>query len=243
MSHLHFVASKEYRQRVIQLGERPERVFLVGGLGIDNIIRLQLLDRAQLEASLDFKLGPKNLLITFHPVTLENKSSAHQMAELLVALDKLGEETHLIFTMPNADNGGRELIDMVENFVASHRNARAYTSLGQLRFLSAVNLVDGVVGNSSSGLAEAPSLATGAVNIGDRQSGRLKALSVIDCAPQSNAISDAIAKLYSLKFRQSLKLVVNPYGNGGASQKIVQVIRNYDLTNVLKKSFYDIEDQ
>ena len=241
MSHLHFVAAEEYRQRVIQLGEQPERVFLVGGLGIDNINRLKLLDRAALEASLDFKLGPKNLLITFHPVTLENQSSGQQMSELLTALDQLGEDTHLIFTMPNADNGGRELIEMVENFVATHKNARAYTSLGQLRFLSAVKLVDGVVGNSSSGLAEVPSFATGTVNIGDRQRGRLKAQSVIDCAPQSQAIFEAIGKLYNAEYRQALQSVVNPYGNGGASQKIVQILRNHDLSDVLKKSFYDIE--
>jgi GDP/UDP-N,N'-diacetylbacillosamine 2-epimerase (hydrolysing) len=129
MSHLHFVAAEEYRQRVIQLGEQPDRVFLVGGLGIDNIKHLQLLDRAELEASLDFKLGLKNLLITFHPVTLENQSSAQQMAELLAALENLGEETHLIFTMPNADNGGRELIGMVENFVCyAHKRTRLYVA-------------------------------------------------------------------------------------------------------------------
>lgn len=239
MSHLHFVAAEEYRQRVIQLGEQPDRVFLVGGLGIDNIKRLQLFDRAELETSLNFKLGLKNLLITFHPVTLENQSSAQQMAELLAALEKLDEETHLIFTMPNADNGGRELISMVENFVAMNRNARAFTSLGQLRFLSTLKLVDGVVGNSSSGLTEAPSLATGTVNIGDRQRGRLKAQSVIDCVPERHAILDAIDKLYEYEFKQALKSVVNPYGHGGASQKIVQILRNHDLTDVLKKSFYD----
>lgn len=243
MSHLHFVAAEEYHQRVIQLGEQPERVFLVGGLGIDNIKRLKLLDRAAMEASIDFKLGPKNLLITFHPVTLENQSSVQQMSELLTALDRLGEETHLIFTMPNADNGGRELIGMVENFVATHANARAYTSLGQLRFLSCVKLVDGVIGNSSSGLAEAPSLQTGTVNIGDRQRGRLKAQSVIDCAPQSQAIFDAIGKLYSTPFRQSLSSVVNPYGNGGASEKIVQALRSQDLSDILKKSFFNIKSQ
>jgi len=241
MAHLHFAAAEEYRQRVIQLGEQPDRVFLVGGLGIDNIKRLHLLDRAALELSLDFKLGLKNLLITFHPVTLENQSSVQQMAELLVALEKLGEETHLIFTMPNADNGGRELIGMVENFVATHMNARAYTSLGQLRFLSTVKLVDGIVGNSSSGLTEAPSLATGTVNIGDRQRGRLKAQSVIDCIPQSHAIFDAIGKLYDVDFMQSLQSVINPYGNGGASQRIVQILRNHDLADILKKSFYNIE--
>jgi GDP/UDP-N,N'-diacetylbacillosamine 2-epimerase (hydrolysing) len=241
MSHLHFVAAEEYRQRVIQLGELPARVFLVGGLGIDNIKRLKLLDRTELEASLDFKLGPKNLLITFHPVTLENQSSDQQMSALLTALDKLGKDTHLIFTMPNADNGGRELICMVENFVATHENARAYTSLGQIRFLSCVKLVDGVIGNSSSGLAEAPSLQTGTVNIGDRQRGRLKAQSVIDCAPQSEAIIDAIVKLYSTAFQQTLSSVVSPYGNGGASEKIVQTLRSQDLSDILKKSFYNLK--
>jgi GDP/UDP-N,N'-diacetylbacillosamine 2-epimerase (hydrolysing) len=225
---------------VIQLGEQPERVFLVGGLGIDNIKHLKLLDRTAIEESLDFKLGPKNLLITFHPVTLENQSSDQQMSELLTALDRLGEETHLIFTMPNADNGGRVLIGMVEEFVATHINARAYTSLGQLRFLSCVKLVDGVVGNSSSGLAEAPSLQTGTVNIGDRQRGRLKAESVIDCTPQSQAILDAIGKLYSTPYRQTLSSVVNPYGNGGASAKIVQTLRSQGLTDLLKKSFYNL---
>lgn len=240
MSHLHFVAAEEYRQRVIQLGEQPERVFLVGGLGIDNIKQLKLLDRTAIEESLDFKLGPKNLLITFHPVTLENQSSDQQMSELLAALDRLGEDTHLIFTMPNADNGGRVLIGMVEEFVATHINARAYTSLGQLRFLSCVKLVDGVVGNSSSGLVEAPSLQTGTVNIGDRQRGRLKAQSVIDCTPQSQAILDAIGKLYSTPYRQTLSSVVNPYGNGGASAKIVQTLRSQGLIDLLKKSFYNL---
>ncbi len=240
MSHLHFVAAEEYRHRVIQLGEQPDRVFLVGGLGIDSIKRLQLLDRAELEASLDFKLGLKNLLITFHPVTLENQSSAQQMSELLAALEQIGEETHLIFTMPNADNGGRELIGMIETFVASHSNARAYTSLGQLRFLSTVKIVDGVVGNSSSGLAEAPSLATGAVNIGDRQRGRLKAQSVIDSLPQRRPILNAINTLYSSAFQQLLQTAENPYGDGGASEKIVQILRDQSLDDILKKSFHDI---
>lgn len=241
MSHLHFVAAREYCDRVIQLGEHPDRVFLVGGLGIDNIKRLKLLERAELEAAIDFKLGPKNLLVTFHPATLDDQSSADQMAQLLVALDQLGEETHLIFTLPNADNGGRALISMIEAFVASHANARAYTSLGQLRFLSCAKLVDGVIGNSSSGLAEIPSLATGTVNIGDRQKGRLKAQSVLDCQPECQSILAAIEKLYTKEFRQSLPTVVNPYGSGGASQKIVETLRNRDLAGILKKNFYDIK--
>jgi GDP/UDP-N,N'-diacetylbacillosamine 2-epimerase (hydrolysing) len=238
MSHLHFVAAEDYRRRVVQLGEAPERVFLVGGLGIDSIKRLQLLDREALEASLDFRLGRRNLLVTFHPVTLEKSTAGAQMAELLAALDAL-EDTHLIFTMPNADTDGRVLIDMVEQFVASHPNARAYTSLGQLRYLSCISQVDGVVGNSSSGLAEVPSFRKGTVNIGDRQRGRLKAQSVIDCAPERQAISQALRTLYSPEFQARLPHVRNPYGEGGASEKVVRVLQEYPLDGLLKKTFHD----
>ena len=241
MSHLHFVAAEDYRRRVIQLGEQPERVFLVGGLGIDAIKRITLLEREALEASLDFKLGRKNLLITFHPVTLEGASSQQQMAELLVALGEL-TDTNLIFTMPNADTGGRELAAMVDAFVASHGNARVYSSLGQLRYLSCMQYVDGVVGNSSSGLAEAPSMGIGTINIGDRQKGRLSASSVIDCAPTAAGIREALAKLYDPAFRSTLGETVNPYGNGGASKKIVEALSTYPIDNLLKKSFYDIPD-
>lgn len=241
MSHLHFVAAEEYRRRVVQLGEAPERVFLVGGLGIDNLRRLELLDRAALEAALDFKLGPKNLLVTFHPVTLEESTAGAQMAELLAALDAL-EDTHLIFTMPNADTDGRILIDMIEQFVAARPHARAYTSLGQLRYLSCIRQVDGVVGNSSSGLAEVPSFHKGTVNIGDRQRGRLKAESVIDCSPERESIAGALRTLYSPEFQVQLATVRNPYGEGGASEKVVRVLQEYPLDTLLKKTFYDLRD-
>lgn len=239
MSHLHFVAAEEYRRRVIQLGEQPKRVFLVGGLGIDNIKRLKLLDRAELEASLDFKLGQKNLLITFHPVTLETATAANQMAELLAALAEL-KDTQLIFTLPNADTDGRVMIRMVEQFVTQHANARAYTSLGQLRYLSCIAHVDGVVGNSSSGLTEVPSFRRGTINIGDRQLGRLQAASVINCEPSRLAISAALQRLYSADFQAGLSLVCNPYGEGGASEKIIAVIKSIALDDVLKKHFYDL---
>lgn len=239
MSHLHFVAAEDYRRRVIQLGEQPERVFLVGGLGIDAIRRITLMTREELEASIDFRLGPRNLLITFHPVTLESRSSAHQMHELLKALDGL-RDTHLIFTMPNADTGGRELTSMVESFVRSHPNARAYSSLGQLRYLSCMKWVDGVVGNSSSGLAEAPSMGVGTIDIGDRQRGRLRASSVIHCEPDCQQIAEAIHTLYSPAFRQGLATVVNPYGTGGASQRIVEVLASHPLDALVKKKFHDI---
>ena len=239
MSHLHFVAAEEYRQRVIQLGEQPERVFLVGGLGIDNIKRLRLLDRAELEDSLGFKLGQKNLLITFHPVTLETATAADQMAELLVALDEL-MDTQLIFTMPNADTDGRVMIRMVEQFVAQHANARAYTSLGQLRYLSCITHVDGVVGNSSSGLAEVPSFRKGTINIGERQRGRLQAASVINCEPTRQSIAAALEKLYDTDFQANLCQVLNPYGEGGASEQVVETIKHYAIDAIVKKAFYDL---
>lgn len=241
MSHLHFVAAEAYRQRVIQLGEQPDRVFLVGGLGVDNIKRLQLLDRDALEDSLDFKLGQKNLLVTFHPVTLETATAANQMVELLAVLADL-RDTHLIFTLPNADTDGRALIKMVEEFVAQHPNARAYTSLGQLRYLSCVAHVDGVIGNSSSGLAEVPSFKKGTINIGDRQRGRLQASSIINCEPNRESILSGLVKLYSTDYQEELNRVINPYGEGSASTSIVSTIKSVALDGLLKKCFYDLSN-
>jgi GDP/UDP-N,N'-diacetylbacillosamine 2-epimerase (hydrolysing) len=239
MSHLHFVGAQEYRLRVIQLGEAPEHVFLVGGLGIDSIKRIQLLDRVELEASMGLTFGPKNLLITFHPVSLENATAKKQMDELLNALGRL-HDTQLIFTMTNADTDGRTLIKQVEQFVADHSNAHAFTSLGQLRYLSCIAQVDGVVGNSSSGLAEVPSFQKGTINIGDRQRGRLMAESVINCEPNQAAITSALERLYSPSFQQYLSKVVNPYGEGGASCRIVKVLKNFSVENLVKKKFHDL---
>ena len=238
MSHLHFVAAEEYRQRVIQLGEQPDRVFLVGGLGADNISRLKLLDRKALQQSLGFELGQKSLLVCFHPVTLETATAAQQMAELLAALAEL-RNTQLVFTMPNADTDGRVLIQLIEQFVAQHANTRAYTSLGQLRYLSCMAHVDGVVGNSSSGLLEAPSFQKGTINIGDRQRGRLQAASVINCEPTRQSITSALGHLYSANFQSGLSKVISPFGEGGASNAIVAKIKSIPLSGVLKKRFYD----
>lgn len=239
MSHLHFVAAEDYRLRVIQLGEHPDRVFLVGGMGVDAIKRITLLGKEELEASLGFKFGLRNLLITFHPVTLEGQSSGQQMAELLAALDDL-TDTNMIFTMPNSDTGGRELAGMVDRFVSSHENARVYTSLGQHRYLSCMKYVDAVVGNSSSGLAEAPSMGIGTINIGDRQKGRLSASSVINCESQRDSIREALKKLYEPEFQASIAKTVNPYGSGGASKKIVETLRRHPFNNLLKKSFFNL---
>jgi GDP/UDP-N,N'-diacetylbacillosamine 2-epimerase (hydrolysing) len=239
MSHLHFVAAEEYRQRVIQLGEQPKQVFLVGGLGVDGIKRLQLLDRGSLEASLGLKFDLKNLLITFHPTTLEVDSAAKQLEELLHALADL-QDTTLIFTLPNSDTGSRELIKIIQNFVVQHSNAHVFTSLGHLKYLSCIAQVDCVVGNSSSGLIEAPSFKKGTINIGDRQRGRLQAKSVINCMPSCDSIANALKQVYSPEFQARLHEVINPYEQRDSSAKVVEILKRHPISGIIKKSFYDI---
>lgn len=240
MSHLHFVAAEPYRDRVIQLGESPERVFLVGGLGVDAIKRLKPLDRHALARRLGFEFRARNLLVTFHPATLDDGEASEQVEALLGALDSLGEDTGLIFTLPNADTGGRAIARRIEAYAGSRPNAVAHTSLGQLGYLSCLGQVDAVVGNSSSGLIEAPTFGIGTVNIGDRQAGRLKAASVVDCAPQTDAIKAAVVRVLSPAFREEIATIVNPYGEGGASEAIVHILRQHPLDGLLKKRFHDL---
>lgn len=240
MSHLHFVAAEEYKNRVMQLGEDPNHVYLVGGLGVDTIKKLKLLSKEELENQLKLHFRSRNLLITFHPVTLENETAKKQMDELLEALSSL-EDTTLIFTMPNADSGGRLLIKMIDDFVEMHSNAHAFTTLGQLRYLSTIAYVDGVVGNSSSGLTEVPSFKKGTINIGDRQLGRLRATSVIDCDPNQDDIKNALRSLYSVEYQEGLKYTLNPYGTGGASEKILEILHNVKFPELLKKRFFGLE--
>jgi GDP/UDP-N,N'-diacetylbacillosamine 2-epimerase (hydrolysing) len=243
MSHIHFTAASVYRDRVIQLGEHPDTVHVVGGLGIEGINRQKLMDRHSWEREVGFKLGEKNLLVTFHPVTLERASAEHQFSELLKALDQI-KNTKLVFTMPNADTEGRVIMSMIRLFVEMRRDtAIAFESLGQIRYLSLLQWVDGVVGNSSSGLIEAPSFKIGTINIGDRQDGRLKAESVIDCMPEEASILDALKKLYSPGFRSSLTSVKNPYDHGNASAAICEVLGSVDITHIVKKRFYDVGGQ
>ena len=239
MSHLHFVATDEYRSRVLQLGENPKNVYLVGGVGIDSIKNLPLLSKEDFENQLGIKLDTKSLLITFHPVTLDSESPEQQMKELLAALSHL-HDTTLIFTMPNADTGGRALIDMIEKFVGQNKNAKVFTSLGQLKYLSCISHVDGVVGNSSSGLTEVPTFKKGTINVGDRQLGRIQASSVINCEPKEKDIKRAIKTLYSLDFNSNLAATMNPYGEGGASARIVKALKEASLEGIVKKTFYDL---
>ena len=241
MSHIHFTATDEYRNRVIQLGEQPDKVFNVGGLGIDNIKKLKLLSKEEFEKSIDFKLNKKNIIVTFHPVTLENSTAKEQFQNLLDAIDKL-EDTNIIFTKANSDTDGRVINSMIDEYVSANSDKSVgFTSLGQLRYLSALQFVDAMVGNSSSGLAEAPSFNIGTINIGDRQKGRIMADSVINCTNDLESIKSGFKKLYSDEFSKELDNVTNPYGDGGASKKIKEIIKKVSLENILKKSFYDIK--
>lgn len=237
MSHLHFVTNEAAAARVRQLGENPQHLFNVGSPGLDYIRRLKLLNRAELEASLDFGLRKKNLLVTFHPVTLESTPAADQFLELLRALENLDEDFGIIFTMPNSDTDGRGIIRLIENYVSRHTNARAYSSLGQVRYLSTMAQVDVVVGNSSSGLYEAPSFNKPTVNIGDRQKGRLAANSVIHCATEASAIATAITQALQL----NCEGVGNPYGDGNSAARIKEILKRMDdPTALLKKRFFDL---
>ena len=240
MAHLHFTATKEYKNRVIQLGEEPRRVFNVGGMGIENIKKLKLLDKNEFEKSINFKLNAKNILVTFHPVTLENKTVKKQFKELLEAIKGL-KDTNIIFTKSNSDTDGKIINNMIDEFVNKNSNKSVgFVSLGQLKYLSALQYVDVIVGNSSSGLLEAPSFKIGTINIGDRQKGRIKARSVIDCSPNTKSIKNAFIKIYSKKFQEQLKKVKNPYGDKFASKQIIKVIKKIKLNNILKKKFYDL---
>jgi UDP-N-acetylglucosamine 2-epimerase (non-hydrolysing)/GDP/UDP-N,N'-diacetylbacillosamine 2-epimerase (hydrolysing) len=235
MAHLHFVTNEVAARRVRQMGEEPARIHNFGSPGIDGIRRMTLVGREELARDLECEFAARNLLITFHPVTLEPGASEKQFGALLAALGSLGPDVGLFFTMPNADTGGRRLAAMVQEFVASHSRARAYVSLGQARYLSLMAEVDAVVGNSSSGLYEAPSLKKPTVNIGDRQTGRLLAASVINCEPETDAIVAAIKAAFLLDCTNT----VNPYGDGHASERIAAVLKRIpDPRALLRKRFY-----
>lgn len=241
MSHLHFTSTERYRKRVIQLGENPKRVFNVGALGLFNVKRLKLLSKDVLEQELNFKFSKHNLLVTFHPVTLEKNTSKHQFQNLLDVLGSL-KNTHIIFTKTNADTEGRIINKMIDIYVSKNSSwSVSFTSMGQLKYLSTMQFVDAVAGNSSSGIIEAPSFKIGTINIGDRQKGRERAKSVIDCDPTKEDIRNALEKLYSKEFQESLKSIINPYSDGNTAKRIKDVLKDYNITNIVKKCFHDIE--
>ena len=240
MAWWHFVAADEYEKRVIQLGEYPDRVFNVGGLGVDVINKTNLLSKKELMDKTGIQFDDKNLMVTFHPVTLENNTSEKQCQALLNVLGKM-QDTYIIFTMPNADTGGRIIKEMVIDFVKRNSNRSiSFESMGQLNYLSTLQFVNGVVGNSSSGLAEVPTFKIGTVNIGERQKGRLKANSIIDCEPTEDSIKSAIETLYNNDFQEKLKDVKNPYGKGLATEKILDLLDKNPIPTEPKKEFYDL---
>ena len=239
-SYLHFTSADEYRKRVIQLGEHPERVFNVGALGIDNIKNMKFLTKKEVEQKIGKSFKKKNLLITFHPVTLEKNKSELYFKNLLKALDEL-MDTLLIFTKANADTEGRKINYLIDEYVAKNSDkAVAFTNMGQLLYLSTMKYVDAVVGNSSSGIIEAPSFKIGTINIGNRQKGRIKAKSIIDCGPNYNSIKIALHKLCSNEFKEKIKNVTSPYGSGNTSKMILNILKKISVNNI-KKEFFNLD--
>ncbi|MBU3106228.1 UDP-N-acetylglucosamine 2-epimerase [Clostridium gasigenes] len=241
MSYLHFTSTEEYRKRVIQLGENPNRVFNVGAIGVENIVSLDLLEKREIEKSIGFTLDKPFGLVTFHPVTLENNTSEYQFRELLKALDEM-DGMKFIITKANSDSDGRVINKMIDEYEKDNKDKIiAFTSMGYLRYLSAMKYCNSVIGNSSSGIIEAPSFNKPTINIGDRQKGRMQAESVINCNPSKADIVNAINISLSKEFREKIKNSINPYGDGNTSSKIINIIKQALSQNInLKKKFYDI---
>lgn len=241
MSYLHFTATEQYRRRVIQLGEHPDRVFTVGAMGIENILKSKLLSKRELEESISFSLDKPYAVVTFHPVTLESEGAKEQFKEILLAFAK-NDGMKYIFTKANADADGRIINQMIEDYVLDNTNAICFESLGSLRYLSAVKYSSVVIGNSSSGLIEVPSLKVPTINIGDRQKGRMQADSVINCPANALEIDKAMQLACSKQFRDKIADAKNPYGDGKTSEKIVKVLKEVFVHKEvnLKKRFYDL---
>ena len=242
MAHLHFTSTEKFKKRVIQLGEQPSSVYCFGAFGIENINRTKFLGRQDIEQKFNFLFSSKNYIVTFHPETLEKDSSKFQFNQILLAIEEIiNEKTLIIFTMPNADNDGRIIIDMINQFVKIHPlNTTAITSMGQTNYLSTLNYINAVIGNSSSGIIEAPSFKIPTINIGDRQRGRIMAKSVINCSIDKNEITYAINKANSKEFKNKIRKMQNPYGTANVSAKVVKILKKVDTKKLLKKSFYDL---
>ena len=241
MSALHFTSTEAYRKRVIQLGEQPERVFNVGAIGLDNFKSLTLLTKDQLEKELNIRFKKYNYLVGFHPETLFKQSVKEQFEELLKAINKQND-SFFIFTKANADTDGRIVNQMMERYVQENPDrAVLFTSLGSLRYLSIMRQATAVVGNSSSGILEAPFAKKATINIGDRQKGRIMPESIINCSVDQEEIEKAFDIVKSTEFRDIVNAVVNPYGNGNASGQIVDVLKKTDFSLLRTKSFYDIK--
>jgi len=245
MSHLHFTSTEKYRQRVIQLGEHPDRVFNVGAIGIENVRKLPLLSKEELARDIDSDLGNRYFLVTFHPVTLEHSTAEDHFKNLLNALEQVTAESNdpikIIFTKANADTEGRSINHFIDDYVARHSDkAIAFTSMGQLRYLSAMKHAAAVIGNSSSGIVEAPTFEVPTVNIGKRQKGRIQAPSVINCEPQANAIRQSIETALAPAFIEGLSGMTNPYDRANTCSTIVGLLGKNNFEDLIIKRFYDV---
>lgn len=242
LSQIHFTAIEEYAKRVIQMGEQPETVFNVGEVGLDNFKRISFLTKEEFEHSIGKTLKEKNLLITYHPeTTIKLEENINNFKQLLESLHKL-ENTLLIFTKANTDVGGRAINAIIDSYVQENeKNSVAFNSLGQVRYLSALRYIDCVVGNSSSGIVEAPTFKVASINIGNRQLGRLSADSVIHVKADTLEIDGALSEIYTTTYQQKLSVVKNPYGEGDSSGKVIQVLKNINLASLNTKSFYNID--
>ena len=239
MSHLHFASCEKYRQRIIQLGEAPDRVFDVGSLCVENIRRTSLMERSELAESIGFSLDKPFFLVTFHPVTLEKNTTEGQFKSLLDALDVF-QQYNLIFTKANADTDGRVINRMIDDYAEKYpRHCLAVTSLGMRRYLSAIKHCSAVIGNSSSGIVEAPSFKVPTVNVGDRQKGRIQAASIINCSPEARAIQQSIDRVLTPAFQKSLPGISNPYDKPNTCSTIVELLENTDIFGITKKIFHD----
>lgn len=240
MSHLHFTSTDVYRQRVIQMGEHPDRVFHVGSLGVERLSQLDLLSKRALEEEIGFSFGEEAILVTYHPVTADPGSARLQFHDLLKALDSF-ESLRILFTKANADAEGRVVNRMIDEYVSQHPSrTTAFASMGQVRYWSAMKHVDAVLGNSSSGILEAPSLKTPVVNIGERQKGRVRAANVIDCDPSREAIVASLKEALSKRFRAKMARVVNPYERKNTALEIKEILKKCNLKEILNKRFYDL---
>lgn len=241
LSHLHFTSTNEYRNRVIQLGENPERVYYVGALGVSSIKKEHIMSLSDLEASLNFRLGSKFLLVTFHPVTMEDSTAEQQCDSLLSALSEINNEYQLLFTLPNSDTNGRIIIKKINDYVSRNSDkAFAITSLGRKRYYSALKYTTAVVGNSSSGLVEAPSFSIPTLNIGNRQQGRTRGESVIDVPATLEHIREGLKIAISEEFIAKCKTAVNPYERANTLETIFNTIKSYPLDGITKKTFYNL---
>lgn len=241
-SCIHFVANQEFRNRVIQLGEAPDRVFIVGAMGPENALNMPKMSLNELEQSLECTLGEKFAVLTFHPVTLEHHTAEAQTEELISAMEQYPDITFLC-TKANGDADGRIINARLQDFSERRGNIYLFDSLGAKRYLSALSYALFAIGNSSSGLAEVPSFGIPTINIGDRQKGRMQGKSIINCAPEAASISKAISRALSPEFRQIAAAASNPYGDGNTSSKIASVVHDHLINNrlFLKKKFYDVE--